>query len=117
MEAKKRREPSPPREPLPKRPLTAAAIAEQKGRSAIMPPATMKKERFQIKKPQIKPEFQVAHDQMMKEEAEDERRQAEKAGLVKPMKIVPSEEQMKAMSSRRSFNPSAQAKKSVHGLE
>jgi len=46
MEAKKRREPSPPREPLPKRPLTAENIAEMKTRSAIMPPPTMKKDRF-----------------------------------------------------------------------
>jgi hypothetical protein len=65
MEAKRKRTPSPPRQAQLKRPMTAAALKTQMGSLAIMPPKTVPKDNFPIEMPSIKPDMQIAHEQML----------------------------------------------------
>lgn len=90
MEKKKERKPEPPRQAPLKRPLTAAALKEQMTRLAVMPPKTEKSDKFAIDKPQIQPDLNIAHEQMLD------------LAQGKTIKMVKSESEMRAISSRRS---------------
>lgn len=98
MEPKRKRVPEPPRQAPLKRPLTAAALKEQMGRLAVMPVDADAKQHFKITKPAIEPDLQIAHEQML-DQAQG-----------KAIKVVPSEAEMKAISSRRSQERSARSK-------